>query len=110
MATMRTRTLTRKPPAEPAQAQAATPDVHAGRHHSHEAVTRRLKRAHGHLASVIAMLEDGRPCLDIARQLRAVESALTATKRTLIHDHLDHCLVDGSHTDLDEMKELSKLL
>jgi DNA-binding FrmR family transcriptional regulator len=106
MATMRTR----KPLSQPAQRLSAASDAYAGRHLSHKAVTKRLKRAKGHLASVIVMLEEGRSCLDIARQLRAVESALTAAKRTLIHDHLDHCLVDGSHADLDEMKELSKLL
>lgn len=38
------------------------------------------------------MIETGRPCLDIAQQLHAVESAVAEAKRTLIRDHLDHCL------------------
>ncbi len=62
------------------------------RHASHPNVTKRLKRAHGHLAHVIAMIEDGRPCADIAQQLHAVEKAVTNAKRALIHDHIDHCL------------------
>jgi DNA-binding FrmR family transcriptional regulator len=33
-------------------------------------------------------------CLDIAQQLRG-EKAITNAKRTLIHDHLDHCLEDA---------------
>jgi len=38
------------------------------------------------------MLEEGRGCLDIAQQLQAVESAVGSAKRTLVHDHIDHCL------------------
>lgn len=66
----------------------ATTQLHA----SHDAVVKRLKRAHGHLHDVIAMLADERDCLDVAQQLHAVERAIAAAKRQLIHDHIDHCL------------------
>ncbi|WP_018952455.1 metal-sensing transcriptional repressor [Thioalkalivibrio sulfidiphilus] len=78
------------------------------RHTTHPAIVKRLRRAEGHLRHVIAMIESEEPCLDIARQLQAVESALTAAKRTLIHDHIDHCLSEGDA--LDELKALAKLL
>ncbi|MBB6178314.1 metal-sensing transcriptional repressor [Pseudorhizobium flavum] len=68
---------------------------HEHRHESHPEIIKRLKRAEGHLRSVIAMIEDGKPCLDIAQQLHAVEKAITNAKRTLIQDHLDHCLEDS---------------
>ncbi len=61
-------------------------------HASHPKVAKRLKRAEGHLRAVIAMIEEGRPCLDIAQQLQAVESAVRNAKQALIHDHVDHCL------------------
>lgn len=38
------------------------------------------------------MIEDGRPCLEVAQQLYAVEKAIQQAKRTLIQDHIDHCL------------------
>lgn len=87
------------------------------RHASHPAVANRLKRAQGHLRSIIAMIEAGRPCLGIAQQLQAVEKAITQAKRTLIHDHLDHCLddADGSggaargHT-LPEFRQIARYL
>ena len=63
-------------------------------HQSHPEVVKRLKRAEGHLRSVIAMIEAGRPCLDIAQQLHAVEKAVGQAMRTLIQDHLEHCLDD----------------
>jgi DNA-binding FrmR family transcriptional regulator len=62
------------------------------KHQTHPQIVTRLKRAHGHLNSVIEMIEAGRACLDIAQQMHAVEKAITEAKRTLIRDHLDHCL------------------
>ena len=64
------------------------------RHASHPNMIKRLKRANGHLQSVIAMIEDGRDCVDVAQQLYAVEKAVSEAKKTLIRDHLDHCLND----------------
>ena len=45
-------------------------------HASHSAIVTRLKRAEGHLRHVIAMIEGGSPCPDIATQLLAVERAV----------------------------------
>ncbi len=61
-------------------------------HQTHPDVIKRLKRAEGHLRRVIAMIEEARPCLDVAQQLHAVEKAIGEAKKTLIHDHVDHCL------------------
>ena len=49
-------------------------------HTSHPDIIKRLKRVHGHLKSVISMLEEERPCLEIAQQIQAVESAVTNAK------------------------------
>jgi len=38
--------------------------------HPHSAIARRLKRANGHLETIIAMIEQGRPCAQIAQQLQ----------------------------------------
>lgn len=61
-------------------------------HVSHPDIVKRLKRVEGHLRSVIDMIESKRPCADIAQQMQAIESAITKAKKTLIHDHIDHCL------------------
>jgi len=84
-------------------------DTHT--HASHPALIARLKRADGHLRAVIAMLEAGKPCVDVAQQLQAVEKAVTNAKRVLIHDHIDHCLeVDGSESDRAELKAITRYL
>jgi uncharacterized protein len=83
------------------------PHVHA----THPALVARLKRADGHLRAVIDMIEAGKPCLEIAQQLQAVEKAVVNAKRALIHDHLDHCLnADHSLADRDELKTISRYL
>ena len=60
--------------------------------HPHSAIARRLKRANGHLATIIEMVEKGQPCAAIAQQLQAVESAIENAKKALIHDHVSHSL------------------
>ena len=83
-------------------------ETHA--HAQHSDIVKRLRRADGHLRSVIEMIETGRSCLDIGQQLHAVERAVAEAKRALIHDHIDHCLSgEGTH-DLAEIKALTKLL
>ena len=86
-------------------------------HTSHPDIIKRLKRAEGHIKSVIKMLEDGRGCLDIAQQLHAVEKAVNSAKKTLVHDHIDHCLNNAindnkvdANSALKEFKEITKYL
>lgn len=82
-------------------------------HQTHADVIKRLRRAAGHLDSVVAMLEGDRPCLDIAQQLHAVEKAITQAKRTLIQDHIDHCLdatTKARGATLEEFKQIAKYL
>lgn len=86
-------------------------------HEAHPQIVKRLKRADGHLRGVIEMIEAGRPCLDIAQQLHAVEKAIAQAKKTLIQDHLDHCLEEvvgplprDRRRSIDEFKEIAKYL
>ena len=86
-------------------------------HTAHSGVLNRLKRASGHLQNVIVMIENQRACVDIAQQLHAVERAIGAAKKLVIHDHLDHCLdeiVGASPTtvrsSIAEFKDITKYL
>ena len=73
-------------------------------HASHPAIVKRLRRAEGHLRSIIGMIEAGRPCLDLAQQLHAVEKAIGEAKKTLIPDHIDHCLVETAEALPEEQR------
>jgi len=71
-------------------------------------ISARLKRAHGHLAKVLDMLDEGRPCLDLAQQLHAVERAIGNAKKQLIKDHINHCMEETSEVMPREFKSLIK--
>jgi DNA-binding FrmR family transcriptional regulator len=86
-------------------------------HQTHPDIVKRLRRAEGHLRAVIGMIEEGRPCPDLAQQLHAVELAIAKAKRTLIHDHIDHCLERAAgpvprdaRGPIEEFKEITKYL
>ena len=85
-------------------------------HENHPAIVKRLKRADGHLQTIIEMIEEDRPCLEIAQQLQAVESAIESAKKALIHDHIGNCLerplkiVGSSGRVLKEFKLIAKYL
>ena len=88
---------------------------HHHTHESHPALINRLKRAYGHLNTVIQMLEDERPCNENAQQLYAVEKSITNAKRLLIADHIDHCMshileTDDPQKELEQFREITKYL
>lgn len=85
---------------------------------THPEIAKRLRRANGHLESIIAMMAEGRSCLELAQQLQAVEKAIDNAKKALIHDHINHCLqesVGGKPTAqtrrlIGEFREIAKYL
>ena len=86
-------------------------------HRSHADIVQRLKRAEGHLRNVIQMIEAERSCRELAQQLQAVEGAIRAAKKALIHDHLDHCLEEvasagpvATRSSIAEFKDITKYL
>jgi uncharacterized protein len=86
-------------------------------HANNPDILKRLRRAEGHLATVVRMVEEGREGLAIAQQMQAVVKAIEKTKQMLILDHLEHHL--GTMTKplppeaqarLAEFREITKFL
>jgi DNA-binding FrmR family transcriptional regulator len=67
-------------------------------------VVTRMKRAHGHLATVIRMLEEGAECEDVVTQLAAVNKALGRSGYALVATGLQHCLEEGGPDSVDTKK------
>ena len=86
------------------------------KHQSHDDIAKRLKRAGGHLSKVVSMIEDGEPCVDVARQLHAVYKAVLNAKQRLVRDHIEHCideraLTNGTASDVKaDLAEITKYL
>jgi DNA-binding FrmR family transcriptional regulator len=69
-------------------------------------VLNRLRRAHGQLAAVIAMVEEGRDCRDVVTQLAAVCSALDRAGFKIVATNMRQCLNGESAMTTDELERL----
>ena len=90
------------------------PHCHGGHTHTHEhtkAVLNRLARAIGHLESIKTMVESGRDCSEVLIQLSAVKAAINNTGKVILHDHIQHCLVEAVETgDTEAIEELNRAI
>jgi DNA-binding FrmR family transcriptional regulator len=53
---------------------------------------RRLKTIEGHLRGVIRMVEEDAYCIDVIRQIQAVEAALNKVSTQILEGHLNSCV------------------
>lgn len=54
---------------------------------------RRLKTVEGHLRGVIRMVEEDAYCIDVIRQIQAIEAALNKVSSRILEDHLNSCVI-----------------
>lgn len=75
-------------------------------------VINRLRRAHGQLAAVISMVEQGQDCRAVVTQLSAVSGALDKAGFAIIATAMKECVArDGGSSDEGalEVEDLEKL-
>jgi DNA-binding FrmR family transcriptional regulator len=58
-----------------------------------EDVLKRLKIVAGHLNGVIRMVEADAYCIDVMRQIQAVEAALNKVSGQILEGHLNSCVI-----------------
>jgi CsoR family transcriptional regulator, copper-sensing transcriptional repressor len=68
---------------------------------------RRLKSARGHLEGILRMLDDPSVyCVDILKQLSAVQGALSKTSEKVLQSHIrDHVVTAAQRGDTDKIVE-----
>ena len=66
---------------------------------------RRLKTIEGHLRGVIRMVEEDAYCIDIIRQIQAVEGALNKVSTRILEDHLNSCVITAVQGDDQSERE-----
>jgi DNA-binding FrmR family transcriptional regulator len=57
-----------------------------------ENILRRLKTIEGHLRGIARMVEEKAYCIDVIRQIQAVEAALNKVNARILEEHLDSCV------------------
>lgn len=59
----------------------------------HDDPLQRLKTTEGHLRGVIRMLEEDAYCIDVIRQIQAIEAALNKVSGLILEQHLNSCVI-----------------
>ncbi|GAB4571110.1 MAG: hypothetical protein Kow0077_06960 [Anaerolineae bacterium] len=52
----------------------------------------RLKSVNGHIQGIVRMLEDDRYCIDVIKQIQAVQAALNRVNEIILDSHLRTCV------------------
>lgn len=65
----------------------------------------RLKTIEGHLRGVIRMVEEDAYCIDVIRQIQAVEGALNKVSTRILEDHLNSCVITAIQGDDQSERE-----
>jgi DNA-binding FrmR family transcriptional regulator len=60
---------------------------------------RRLQIIEGHVRAVQRMLENDDYCIDVIRQINAVQSALSKVSQVVLEEHLGHCVTEAVRGD-----------
>ena len=62
-------------------------------------ILNRLKSVDGHLRGAIKMIEEDAYCMDVLKQLQAVQEAIGRVNALLLQDHLQTCVTTAIRSD-----------
>jgi DNA-binding FrmR family transcriptional regulator len=71
----------------------------------HENAHRRLKSIEGHVRGIQKMLEDEKYCIDVIKQIQAVQAALNKVSNIILDEHLNSCVTTAIRGDDADERE-----
>jgi len=71
-----------------------------------------LKTAEGQLKAILNMYDDHRYCVDITKQVLALQALLKKANNLILRDHMNHCVKEAieNKSPKEKLKELSDLM
>jgi DNA-binding FrmR family transcriptional regulator len=66
---------------------------------------RRLKTIEGHLRGITRMVEEDAYCIDVIRQIQAVDAALNKVSTQILENHLNSCVISAIKGNNAEERE-----
>ena len=69
------------------------------------AVKRRLKSISGHVAGIERMIDQDAYCIDVIKQVQAVQAALNKVNDLILENHLHTCVIDAVRGDDQKQRE-----
>jgi len=73
--------------------------------HNHKDTIQRLKTVEGHIRGIQKMLEKDEYCIDVIRQIQAVQSALNKVSARILDGHLNSCLLNAMQGESQEARQ-----
>ena len=70
-----------------------------------EDTLRRLKSIEGHVRGIERMVGEDAYCIDVIRQIQAVQAALDKVSSRILENHLNSCLITAVRGDDPEDRE-----
>ncbi len=74
-------------------------------HQHKEQLLLRLKTIEGHVRGVQRMVDDDAYCIDIMKQVRAIQQALHKVNSIILENHLNTCVTTAIRSDEPEERE-----
>lgn len=71
----------------------------------HESSVLRLKTIEGHIKGVTRMIENDEYCIDVIRQIQAVQAALNKVTTQILDEHLNSCVITAIRGDDPQERE-----
>jgi CsoR family transcriptional regulator, copper-sensing transcriptional repressor len=71
----------------------------------HESSVLRLKTIEGHIKGVTRMVENDEYCIDVIRQIQAVQAALNKVTTQILDEHLNSCVITAIRGDDPQERE-----
>jgi len=73
---------------------------------------KRLKIVEGHMKGIVRMVEEDAYCIDVIRQIHAVESALHKVSTQILDNHLNSCVITAVQGEnlADRQRVLNEVL
>ena len=69
------------------------------KHPCHKDQLANLKRIEGQVRGVQGMIDDGKYCIDILNQIKALKNAITTVEGKILKTHLRECIKDSLKGD-----------
>jgi len=69
------------------------------KHPCHKDQVANLKRIEGQVRGVQGMIDDGKYCIDILNQIKALKNAITTVEGKILKTHLRECIKDSLKGD-----------
>jgi DNA-binding FrmR family transcriptional regulator len=71
----------------------------------HSAISKRIKNIEGHLHGIGRMVGEKAYCIDIIKQIQAVQASLDKVARQILEDHLNTCVITAIRGDQPAERE-----